>query len=138
MSIQTELINLEDLVSCDHIYRKFIGIVNIPKLASTHLKSAEGNSSYKGYGIELLFKALLLQPLEDLSDRELERYLTENNAAKWFCQLSLTSPTPDHKVFTRARKKIGAHLLSKIFADIREQLKQQGYMNEVFTFIYVY
>ncbi len=124
MSIQTELINLEDLVCCDHIYRKFIGIVNIPKLVSTHLKSAEGNSSYKGYGIELLFKALLLQHLEDLSDRELARYLTENTAAKWFCNLSLTSPTPDYTVFSRARKRIGANRLSKIFSAIRDQLMQ--------------
>ena len=42
------------------------------------------------------FKCLLLQFFEDLSDRELERYLNENNAGKWFCEFGLSEPTPDH------------------------------------------
>jgi transposase len=44
-------------------------------------------TNYKGYGINTLFKTLLLQHLEDISDRELERFLQENTAAKWFCNL---------------------------------------------------
>ena len=35
-----------------------------------------------GFGIIQLFKCLLLQFIEDISDRELERYLQENTAAK--------------------------------------------------------
>ena len=48
------------------------------------LASVEKDGSYKGYGVFRLFKCLLLQFMEDISDRELERYLQENNAAKWF------------------------------------------------------
>lgn len=55
------------------------------------------------YGIARLFKCLLLQFLEDLSDRELERYLQENVASKWFCGFELTEVTPDHTVFSRVR-----------------------------------
>jgi transposase, IS5 family len=44
--------------------------------------------------------------MEDLSDRELEKYIQENLAGKWFCEFALTEKTPDHSVFTRARKKI--------------------------------
>ena len=73
--------------------------------------------------------------MENLSDRELERYLQENTAAKWFCKFSLLESTPDHTVFTKIRKKIGTHLLSKTFSDLREQLKRGGFMNEVFTFV---
>ena len=47
--------------------------------------------------------------MEDISDRELERYLQENNAAKWFCDFSLTEKTPDHSVFSRIRKRIGTN-----------------------------
>lgn len=32
--------------------------------------------------------------MEDLSDIEFERYLQENNAAKWFCNFGLIEPTP--------------------------------------------
>ena len=41
----------------------------------------------------------------------------------------------DHTVFTRAHRKIGTNLLSKVFEDLRNQLKIAGYMNEVFTFV---
>lgn len=76
-----------------------------------------------------------MQFLEDLSDRELEVFLQENTAGKWFCGFLLNEDTPDHTVFSRARKKIGTDLLSKIFENLRDQLKTQGYMNEVFTFV---
>src|SRR5690606_31787985 len=33
------------------------------------------------------------------------------------------------------RKKIGTKVLSRIFADLRDQLKKQGMMSEVFTFV---
>jgi IS5 family transposase len=32
-----------------------------------------------------LFKCLLLQFMEDMSDREFERYIAGSNAEKWFC-----------------------------------------------------
>ena len=73
--------------------------------------------------------------MEDISDRELERYLQENNAAKWFCDFSLTEKTPDHSVFSRIRKRIGTNKLSQIFSILRNQLKEQGLMSEVFTFV---
>ena len=37
--------------------------------------------------------------MEDLSDRELERYLSDSNAAKWFCEFGLMEKTPDHSFF---------------------------------------
>jgi transposase len=48
-----------------------------------------------GYNLESGFNALIVQWMEDLSDRELERYLQENNAAKLFCSFTLTEKTPE-------------------------------------------
>jgi len=90
---------------------------------------------YKGYGVLKLFKCLLLQFLEDLSDRELERFLRENNSAKWFCDFEIIEKTPNFSVFSRIRQRIGTSKLSKIFQILREQLKSQGYINEVFNFV---
>ena len=73
--------------------------------------------------------------MEDMSDRELERYIADSNAGKWFCDFSLTEKTPDHTVFSKMRKKIGTNLLSKVFAIFRDQLRSAGYMSEVFTFV---
>ncbi len=73
--------------------------------------------------------------MEDLSDRELERYLHENNTEKWFCDFGLTEPTPDYSVFNRTRDRMGATLLSQLFSHLGDQLRTQGYMNEVFGFV---
>ena len=131
---QIEMVCLEDLVSSTHIYRKFL---NLWKLDSVRLEleKLEAESDYKGYGMFRIFLCLLLQFLEDLSDRELERFIAENASAKWFCQFGLVDKTPDHSVFGRVRSRIGTNKLSKIFSLLRYQLKAQGYMSEVFTFV---
>ena len=131
---QIEMICLEDLVSSTHIYRKFLNLWNLD-LVRLELERLEAESDYKGYGIFRIFLCLLLQFLEDLSDRELERFICENNAARWFCGFDLTAKTPDHSVFGRVRSRIGTSKLSKIFSLLRDQLKSQGYMSEVFTFV---
>jgi len=133
-SKQTTMVSLEELVSQNHQYRKFKLLFNFETI-EPELKSVESPANYKGYGISRLFKCLLLQFMEDLSDRELERYLGDSNAAKWFCDFSLTEPTPDHTVFSKIRTRIGASKLSKIFSIFRDQLRSKGYMSEVFTFV---
>jgi transposase, IS5 family len=131
---QVEMICLEDLVSKNHNYRKFIKIWSF-RFVEKKLKKLEKDNPHKGHGLLRLFKCLLLQFMENLSDRELERFIEENTAAKWFCGFNLRDNTPDHSVFCQTRKKIGTNLLSKIFEDLRDQLKKHGLMNEVFSFV---
>jgi IS5 family transposase len=134
MSGQIIMISLEDLVPANHVYRKFSGIWDFSGTQKL-LKEIEKDNNYKGYGINRLFKCLVLQFLEDLSDRELERFIQENVACKWFCGFALNETTPDHTVFGRIRSRIGTSRLSKIFSSLRDQLKAQGYISEVFNFI---
>lgn len=131
---QIQMICLEDLVLENHIYRKFLNLWDMESVR-LELEKLEAESDHKGYGIYRIFLCLLLQFLEDLSDRELERFICENAAARWFCQFDLTAKTPDHSVFGRVRSRIGTNKLSKIFSLLRDQLKAQGYMSEVFTFV---
>lgn len=131
-----ELTSLNNIVRKDHPYRKFTKALNFD-VASSPLKdlSNEGNVGGEGYGLKVLLKCLVIQHMENLSDRELERYLAENNAAKWFCGFTLNEVTPDHSLFTRVRAKIGTKRLSTIFNLLKNQLKSQGLMSEVFTFV---
>jgi len=131
---QVEIVCLDQVVSLEHRYRGFMRVWDF-KSIDKMLSCVKKNNPNEGYGIEKLFRCLLLQFLEDLSDRELEVFLQENMAGKWFCEFSLREETPDHTVFTRARKKIEVSLLSKLFEQLRDQLKAQGYMNEIFTFV---
>ena len=68
-----------------------------------------------GYGISKGFRMLVLQFIEDLSDRELERFLQENMVGKWFCGFELEEATPDYTYFSKLRQKIGTTRLSKLF-----------------------
>ena len=100
--MQTEIVNLNDLVKKDHPYRKLLSIIDFSRLAKniTHIKNNQvvGRA---GYGVDACLKMLVLQFMEDLSDRELERFIAENTAAKLFCDFSLISQTPDHSLFSR-------------------------------------
>lgn len=131
---QVEMISLEDLVPVTHNYRKFAAIWSF-KQTDKLLHKAKKNNPYEGYGVLRLFKCLLLQFMEDLSDRELERFIQENTAARWFCGFSLSDSTPDHTVFCKMRKRLGTKILSNIFNDLRSQLRSQGVMSENFTFV---
>ena len=95
----------------------------------------ESDKGCKGYGMERLFKCLLYQFMEDLSDRQLEEALKTNCVAKWFCEFSLSEKTPDHSLFGEVRKRIGTKKLSKLFQIMKNQLTEKGYMSEVFTFV---
>jgi IS5 family transposase len=131
---QIEMVCLEDLVSKRHPYRRYREY--LPKsLMSEYLRGIEQVKGASGYGIERLFLCLLLQFMEDLSDRELERFLRENNAAKWFCGFTLSEKTPDYSLFTHVRSRIRANKLSTLFSSMRDQLKNAGLMSEVFTFV---
>ena len=134
MSYQVEMVNLEELVCSTHQYRQFSRVFDFSEIEKS-LNSIEKEAAYKGYGLARLFRCLVLQFMEDISDRELERYMQENNAAKWFCDFGLTERTPDHSVFSRIRKRIGTNKLSQIFNLLKDQLKEQGLMSEVFTFV---
>lgn len=137
MSSRTQsnvFISLDDLVASNHPYRHFDGLLDFAGL-SRPLVSLYSYRGRKEFGAERAFCMLVLQFLEDLSDREMERYMLENNAAKWFCQFDLTAKTPDHSFFGDFRKRLGTKRLMDIFAVVREGLKQAGLIREVFTFV---
>ena len=134
MMNQVEMVSLGELVKGGHSYRSFDSIWDFSEIERM-LKKRKKNNPHEGYGLERLFRCLIIQYLEDLSDRELERYLEENTAAKWFCGFGLLEKTPRYNVFTQVRARIGTSLLAKIFQALKKQLISRGYMNEVFTFV---
>ena len=132
---QAILVSLEELVPMEHTYRKFAKLINFETLLAPLEKALSTTEGAKGYGIKRLFKCLLLQIMEDISDRELAQFLEENTAGKWFCGFSLVEKTPDYSLFSRVRERIGVKRLSQLFETIREGMKSQGYISEVFSFV---
>ena len=82
---QYSMVNSEMLVRESHLYRKLEKLISFKKIAYRLKKLTD-----EGYGKARIFKMMLVQYIEDLSDREMERYLQENVVAKYFCGFSLT------------------------------------------------
>ena len=134
MPRQIEMVSLEELIPTDHPYRYFKQTLS-PLFIERCLSSISSDLGRDGYGIVRLFYGLLLQFIEDLSDRECEQFLKENLSGKWLCGFGLNDPTPDHNAFYRTRERIGTKRLSQLFAQMREELARHGLISEVFTFV---
>jgi len=72
--------------------------------------------------------------MEDLSDRELERFLQENTAGKYFCGFSLMEKTPDHSCFSVLRSKIGTQRLAALFNTFYSTIKKKRRCIKCFYF----
>lgn len=91
-----------------------------------HLRD-EAGPGRPGYPALVLFKALLLQSLYGLSDRELEAALDDRLSFRRFAGLSLEEPVPDHTVLNRFRNRLAREgLLEKLFAELDRQLEATG------------
>jgi len=89
-----------------------------------HLRD-ESRPGRPGYPVLVLFKALLLQSLYGLSDRELEEALDDRLSFRRFVGLSLEEPVPDHTVLNRFRNVLASEgLLEKLFAELDRQLEK--------------
>ena len=125
---------LEKIVGQDHPYRKIKAMINFEKLLEP-LHEIYSKKGRKGIALESGFKCLLIQYWEDLSDRQLERYVRENMAMRWFCGYKLTERTPDHSFYGKLRKRIGVERLSELFNEILKRLEEQGYIGNIFHFV---
>jgi len=91
-----------------------------------HLRDEE-SPGRPGYPVLVLFRALLLQSLYGLSERELEEALNDRLSFKRFVGLSLEDEAPDHSVLNRFRNRlIEEGLLEKLFAELDRQLEKAG------------
>src|SRR3984885_13921762 len=91
-----------------------------------HLRDEDGPGR-PGYPVLGLFRALLLQSLYGLSDREVEEALGDRLSFKRFVGLSLEDTAPDHTVLNRFRNLlIEQGLLEKLFGELDRQLENAG------------
>jgi IS5 family transposase len=127
-------LTLDSLVSSTHPYRKLDQLLCFRTLSQPFAK-IYATRGPKGRGVEFGLRTLVLQFMGDLSDRKMERYLSENLAGKWFCESGLEQNTPDHRYFGDFRSRIGTKGLMDLFERVRSSLVSMGLVREVFTFV---
>lgn len=77
----------------------------------------------------VLLKALVLQAMYGLSDRETEAAMADRLSFRRFCGLGLQEGVPDHAVLCRFRGAlVAAELTERLFEDLDGQLEAAGMM----------
>jgi IS5 family transposase len=131
---QIEMVSVEQLVGEKHTYRRLKGMLDFERIVKV-VKVPVSAIGAVGYGRTRLILCLILQFMENLSDREMERFLGDSVAAKWFCGFGLSETTPDFTTFCKFRALVKTKNMSRLFNEVKRQLQAQGHCSEVFTFI---
>lgn len=125
---------LESSVRPDHPFRTMNQLVQFDRFARK-FRSLYATTGTKGLPVEQAFRLLIIQWLEDYSDRQMERAVQENLAVKWFCGFDLTDSTPDHSFFGKFRARLGTKNLGWIFQELNVELRQRGLIGDTFSFV---
>ena len=131
---QMEMVSVEQLVAEQHSYRKLKKLLNFDHITKSVAIKAHQLGA-EGFGKMRLVICVILQFMEDLSDREFERFIAENNAAKWFCGFSLLEKTPDYTTICKFRNLIGTKQMGNLFHEVKRQMQAKNCCSEVFTFV---
>lgn len=106
---------------------RLAGLVKWPHLENLLAPLRDGGPGRPAWPPLVLFKALLLQSLYGLSDRELEEALCDRLSFRRFVGLGLEETIPDFTVLNRFRNLlIEADLLEKLFGELDRQLEEAG------------
>jgi len=133
-AVQMEMVSVEQLIPEHHTYRKLKQLLDFDRIAkSVKIKASQFGAI--GFGKIRLVLCLILQFMEDLSDREFERFISENNAAKWFCGFGLLEKTPDFTTICKFRNLIGTKQMGNLFEEVKRQMQAKNCCSEVFTFV---
>lgn len=109
--------------SLDHLH----GLVKWYRFEKVMSPLRDDGPGRPGYPVLVLFRALLLQSLYGLSDRDLEEALGDRLSFRRFVGLSLEETVPDHTVINRFRNRlVGEGLMEKLFAELDRQLEKVG------------
>jgi len=125
---------MERAVDSKHPFRTLNSSLNLDSIAKKY-RGLYSKTGAKGIAVERAVRLLVIQFLEDYSDREMERAISENMAIRWFCGYELTEATPDHSFFGDFRKRLGTANMGRIFKTVNDELKQKGLIGETFSFI---
>jgi len=96
---------LDDVVPEDHLVRKIAAVLD---LSWVHAELAPHYSPVGRPSIDpvLMIRMLIVGYVFAIrSERQLCREVQVNLAYRWFCQLGLEDPVPDHSAFSRARNE---------------------------------
>jgi len=110
----------EQIIPKDHFLRKLLGIVDfsfVNELCKDLYCSDNGRPCWEP---QIIFKALFLQFLYDLSDYDIEDEINDRLSFKWFLGIEADESGPDHSTLSVFRDRLGTERFTGIFNKIVE------------------
>jgi IS5 family transposase len=100
-----------------------------PMLNAVHEKARKSNAGAKPIDVVLMFKILVLQQLNNLSDEGIEYQIRDRLSFMRFLGLQLESRVPDAKTVWLFRERLRElNLVDELFRKFHEQLAMRGYV----------
>jgi IS5 family transposase len=100
-----------------------------PSLNRVHKKARKSNAGAKPIDVVLMFKILVVQQLNNLSDDRIEYQIRDRLSFMRFLGLQMESRVPDAKTVWSFRERLKElNLLEVLFAKFDEQLASHGYV----------
>ena len=100
-----------------------------PDLNRIHEKPRKSNAGAKPIDVVLMFKLLVLQQLNNLSDDRIEYQIRDRLSFMRFLGLQFEDRVPDAKTVWLFRERLKEHkLVDTLFERFHEQLAEQGYI----------
>ena len=100
-----------------------------PTLEKVRDKGGKSNAGPKGYDVIVLFKALIIQSLYNLSDDATEFQILDRHSFGRFLGLHVGSKVPDATTFWRFRQDlVDAGVVEELFSVFDAHLREHGFM----------
>jgi IS5 family transposase len=116
----------------DHFLRHLRALVDWDKLTKDLVDLYKGGAEYGGvpYHPSVLFRMLLLAYLYKLTERQVELFVNDSLAARFFLGLAATEPAPDHSSLSVFRSRIlekkGTEAFEAMFQDVVRLAMEKG------------
>jgi len=132
-ALQQELFyefNLENHVPADHLLRSIDRFVELAEVRE-HLAPFYSAMGRPSIDPELMIRMLLVGYIQGIrSERRLCQEVHLNLAYRWFCNLDLTDPVPDHSTFSKNRlgRFRDSDLFRKLFETVLTRCIDEGFV----------
>lgn len=122
----------DQVIPANHFLKKVSETVDFSFINDICLDAYEnlGSVGNRPYEPAMLFKILFLSFLYDISAREMEEQINDRLSFKWFLNLAVNDPAPDHSTLTCFVERLGVDKFEAVFNQIVGQAKAKGLIHE--------
>jgi len=114
----------------DHFLRKLAASVDFKFVNELCKDLYSADTGRPCWEPQLMFKALFLQYLYDLSDRDIELEIGDRMSFKWFLGLPVDENVPDYSMLSTFRDRLGHERFAKIFNRIVEVAREHNLVSD--------